>query len=73
MFTVSQPRHPLGEKICKMLLEMRPHKTIAAELRVQPHIIRTQSDRLGLLRIGVTREERLWLAEKRGIDKKLVP
>lgn len=70
---MSQFRHPLGDKICKMLLEMRPHKTIALELRVEPTLIRTQSDRLGLLRIGLTREERLWLAEKRGIDKKLVP
>jgi hypothetical protein len=56
-----------------MLLEMRPHKTIALELRVEPTLIRTQSDRLGLLRIGLTREERLWLAEKRGIDRRLVP
>ena len=70
---MSQPRHPLGEKICKMLLEMRPHKTISSELRVQADIIRTQSNRLGLLRIGLTREERLLIAAKRGLDPKLVP
>jgi hypothetical protein len=56
-----------------MLMEMRPQKMIASELRVQPSLIRTQSDRLGLIRIGLTREERLWLADKRGIDRKLVP
>ena len=70
---MSQPRHPLGEKICKMLLEMRPHKSISSELRVQADIIRTQSNRLGLLRIGLTREERLLIAAKRGLDPKLVP
>ena len=56
-----------------MLLEMRPHKTISSELRVQADIIRTQSNRLGLLRIGLTREERLLIAAKRGLDPKLVP
>lgn len=56
-----------------MLLEMRPHKAIASELRVQADIIRTQSNRLGLLRIGLTREERLLIAAKRGLDPKLVP
>ena len=70
---MSQPRHPLGDKICKMLLEMRPHKSIASELRVQADIIRTQSNRLGLFRIGLTREERLLIAAKRGLDPKLVP
>ena len=70
---MSQPRHPLGEKICNMLLEMRSHKAISSELRVQADIIRTQSNRLGLLRIGLTREERLLIAAKRGLDPKLVP
>lgn len=56
-----------------MLLEMRPHKVISSELRVQADIIRTQSNRLGLLRIGLTREERLLIAAKRGLDPKLVP
>lgn len=56
-----------------MLLEMRPHKAISSELRVQADIIRTQSNRLGLLRIGLTREERLLIAAKRGLDPKLVP
>jgi hypothetical protein len=70
---MSYPRNPKGEEICRMLMEMRPQKMIASELRVQPSLIRTQSDRLGLIRIGLTREERLWLADKRGIDRKLVP
>jgi hypothetical protein len=70
---MSYPRNPKGEEICRMLMEMRPQKMIASQLRVQPSLIRTQSDRLGLIRIGLTREERLWLADKRGIDRKLVP
>jgi hypothetical protein len=70
---MSYPRNPKGEEICRMLMEMRPQKMIASELRVQPSLIRTQSDRLGLVRIGLTREERLWLADKRGIDRRLVP
>jgi len=28
---------------------------------------------MGMLRILVTRQERLWLAERRGINPKLVP
>ena len=70
---MSYPRHPQGEKICQMLMEMRSVKEICAVLRVQPATVRNQIDRLGLIRIGLTREERLWLADKRGIDRRLVP
>lgn len=70
---MSYPRHPKGEAICRMLMEMRSNKTISLELRVPVEVVRNQADRLGLLRIGLTKEERLWLAEKRGIDRKLVP
>ena len=56
-----------------MLMEMRSYKTISLELRVPVEVVRNQADRLGILRIGLTKEERLWLADKRGIDRKLVP
>lgn len=54
-------------------MEMRPNKEIASTLRVRLEEVRNQADRLGFLRIGLTRQERLWLAEKRGIDPKLAP
>jgi hypothetical protein len=56
-----------------MLLEMRPVKEICSTLGVQPLLVRNQADHLGLLKIGLTREERLIIAAKRGINPKLVP
>ncbi len=70
---MSQLRHPLGEKICQMLLEMRSVKEICSALRVQPVTVRNQTDRLGLIRVGLTREERKLIAERRGIPAKMVP
>jgi hypothetical protein len=70
---LSQLRHPLGEKICQMLLEMRSVKEICSALRVQPVTVRNQTDRLGLIRVGLTREERKLIAERRGIPAKMVP
>ena len=70
---MSYPRHPKGEAIRRMLMEMRSHKTISLELRVPVEVVRNQADRLGILRVGLTKEERLWLADKRGIDRRLVP
>ena len=68
---MSYPRHPQGEKICQMLMEMRSVKEICAVLRVQPATVRNQIDRLGLIRIGLTREERELIAERRGIPAKM--
>ena len=70
---MSYPRHPQSAKIRTMLLEMRPIKEICFTLGVQPLLVRNQADHLGLLRIGLTREERLMIAAKRGINPKLVP
>jgi len=70
---MSYPRHPQGEKICQMLMEMRPVKEICAAMKVKPTTVRNQIDRLGLIRIGLTREERKLIAERRGIPAKLVP
>jgi len=70
---VSYPINPKGEAIRRMLMEMRTYKEIALTLRVPMAAVRWQVDQRQMLRIPVTREERLWLAEKRGIDRKLVP
>jgi hypothetical protein len=56
-----------------MLMEMRSVKEICAALKVQPSVVRNQTDRLGLIRIGLTREERKLIAERRGINLKLAP
>ena len=56
-----------------MLLEMRSNKYIASTLRVDLQTVRNQAERLGFLKLGLTRDERLWLDEKRGIDPKLAP
>jgi hypothetical protein len=70
---MSYPINPKGEAIRRMLMEMRTYKEIALTLRVPMAAVRWQVDQRQMLRIPVTREERLWLAEKRGIDRKLVP
>jgi len=70
---VSYPRHPKWEQIRQMLLEMRTYKEIAIVLEVPLAAVKWQVTGMGMLRIPVTREERLWLAEKRGIARKVVP
>lgn len=70
---MSYPLNPQSSKIVQMLMEMRTYKEIALTLRVPMAAVRWQVDQRQMLRIPVTREERLWLAERRGIDRKLVP
>ena len=70
---MSYPLNPQSAKIVQMLMEMRTCKEIALTLRVPMAAVRWQVDQRQMLRIPVTREERLWLAERRGIDRKLVP
>lgn len=70
---MSYPINPKSGKILQMLMEMRSYKEIALTLRVPMAAVRWQVDQRQMLRIPVTREERLWLAERRGIDRKLVP
>lgn len=70
---MSFPRHPKGETICRMLMEMRAYKQIESELKVPLAVVRNQAARMDMVRVALTREERLWLADKRGIDRKLVP
>lgn len=70
---MSYPGNPKSDKIVRMLMEMKLYKQIKSELCVPLAAVKWQVTRMGMLRIPVTREERLWLAERRGIDKKLVP
>jgi hypothetical protein len=70
---VSYPLNPSSAKIVQMLMEMRSYKEIAMTLRVPMAAVKWQVDQRQMLRIPLTREERLWIAEKRGIDRKLVP
>jgi hypothetical protein len=56
-----------------MLMEMRTYKEIALTLRVPLSAVKWQVDQRRMLRIPLTREERLWLADKRGVDRKVVP
>jgi len=56
-----------------MLMEMKLYKQIQSELRVPLAAIKWHVSDMGMLRILVTRQERLWLAERRGINPKLVP
>lgn len=70
---MSHPPHPKSAKITKALMEMRQYKQIESDLRVPVAVIRNQAARLGMVRVPLTREERLWIAEKRGIDRKLAP
>lgn len=70
---MSYPANPKTAQIKRMLMEMKLYKQIQSELRVPLAAVKWQVNRMGMLRIPVTREERLWLAEKRGINPKLVP
>jgi hypothetical protein len=70
---MSYPLNPQSAKIVQMLMEMRTYKEIALTLRVPMAAVKWQVDQRKMLRIPLTREERLWLADKRGIDRKLVP
>jgi len=70
---LSYPLNPSSAKIVQMLMEMRSYKEIAMTLRVPMAAVKWQVDQRQMLRIPITREERLWLAEKRGINRKLVP
>ena len=70
---MSYPASPKTTQIKQMLMEMKLYKQIESELRVPLAAVKWQVTRMGMLRIPVTRQERLWLAEKRGINPKLVP
>ena len=70
---MSYPLNPQSAKIVQMLMEMRTYKEIALTLRVPLSAVKWQVDQRKMLRIPLTREERLWLADKRGVDRKVIP
>lgn len=70
---MSFPKHAKAHQIERMLFEMRPTKAICEELRVGGSVIRGQMKRLGMLRVSLTLEERIRIAEARGIDRRFVP
>ena len=70
---MSPPMHPKAKEIEKMLLEMRDWKQICAELNVCARVVRGQAHRLDMRRIPVTYEERLHLAQRRGVTTKHIP
>ena len=70
---MSHPRHPKSDDIDRALLEMRPWKEIRAMLKIGERSVNSAARRLTMLRIPVTRAERELLADRRGIDRRLVP
>jgi hypothetical protein len=70
---VSHPRHPKSDEIDRALLEMRPWKEIRSMLGIGERSVNSAARRLTMLRIPVTRAERELLADRRGIDRRLVP
>lgn len=70
---MTYPSNPQTAKIVRMLMEMRTYKEIALTLRVPLSTVKWQVDQRNMLRVPLTREERLWLADKRGVDRKVVP
>ena len=70
---MSYPIHPTGEEVCRMLMEMQPTKVICNKLNVGGAVVRNQMRRLGLLRVSLTLEERIRIADARGIDRRCLP
>ena len=70
---MSYPIHPKGEEVCRMLMEMQPTKVICHKLQVGGAVVRNQMRRLGLLRVSLTLEERIRIADARGIDRRCLP
>lgn len=70
---MSYPMHPKAAEVERMLLEMRDSKHIQAELGVGERVVRRQARRLEMIRIPCTHEERLFLAQRRGVTTKYVP
>ena len=70
---MSYPIHPKGEEVCRMLMEMQPTKVICHKLKVGGAVVRNQMRRLGLLRVSLTLEERIRIADARGIDRRCLP
>ena len=70
---MSYPKHPKAAQIERMLLEMESSKAIKAQLNISDNTLKTTRRRLGMLRVALTYEERLLIAQKRGINPNLIP
>ena len=70
---MSYPQHAKAQAVERMLLEMQPTKIICNELGVGGAVVRNQMRRLGLLRVSLTLEERIRIADARGIVRRCLP
>ena len=70
---MSYPEHAKAQAVQQMLMEMQPTKVICHKLQVGGAVVRNQMRRLGLLRVSLTPEERIRIADARGIDRRCLP
>ena len=70
---MSYPEHAKAQAVQRMLMEMQPTKVICHKLQVGGAVVRNQMRRLGLLRVSLTLEERIRIADARGISRKCLP
>ena len=70
---MSYPQHAKAQAVQRMLMEMQPTKVICHKLKVDGAVVRNQMRRLGLLRVSLTLEERIKIADARGIDRRCLP
>lgn len=70
---MSYPEHAKAQAVQRMLMEMQPTKVICHKLQVGGAVVRNQMRRLGLLRVSLTLEERIRIADGRGIDRRCLP
>ena len=69
---MSYPMHPKALEIERRLMAMQMCKEIIADLRCEWRVIERQRRRLGLKLIWATEAERFAIADKRGVDRRLV-
>ena len=70
---MSYPQHAKAQAVQRMLMEMQPTKVICHKLQVGGAVVRNQMRRLGLLRVSLTLEDRIRIADDRGIDRRCLP
>ncbi len=69
---MSYPMHPKAQEIESRLMQMQTVKEIIADLRCGWPAIKRQRRRIGLKLIWATEAERIAIADKRGVDRRLV-
>jgi hypothetical protein len=70
---LSQKPNPKTPAIREMLMRMAQTKQIKAELECQWRHITDQAKMMGLVRVYLTREERLLIGERRKMRREEVP